>query len=61
MEPPFIVLMTAAVNEALQVSLDHLVGEGIHNGFYKKDLKRFQEPERIEEDKKKTLFDLIDT
>ena len=33
MEPPFIVLMTAAVNEALQVSLDHLVGEGIHNGF----------------------------
>lgn len=43
------------------MSLDHLVGEGLDNGFDKKTLKRFQELEHLEEDKKKALFDLIDT
>lgn len=43
------------------MSLDNLVGEGLLNGFDKKTLKRFQELEHLEDDKKKTLFDLIDT
>ena len=43
------------------MSLDNLVGEDLHNGFDKKTLKRFQELEHLEEDKKKTLYDLIDT
>jgi transcriptional regulator with XRE-family HTH domain len=49
------------IADALEVSLDHLVGEGVLNGFDKKTLKRLQELEHLEEDKKKTLFDLIDT
>jgi hypothetical protein len=31
------------------------------SGFDKKNLKRMQELEHLEDDKKKTLFDLIDT
>jgi len=37
------------------------VGEGLLTGFDKKTLLRLQELEYLEEDKKKTLFDLIDT
>ncbi len=36
-------------------------GKGMLNGFDKKTIKRFQELEHFEDDKKKTLFDLIDT
>ena len=46
------------------ISLIHMLalcGEGLLNGFDKKTLKRFQELEHLEDDKKKTLFDLIDT
>ena len=49
------------IADALEVSLDNLVGEGLLKNFDKKTLKRFQELEHLEEDKKKTLFDLIDT
>jgi len=49
------------IADALEVSLDNLVGEGLHYGFDKKTLKRFLELEHLEEDKKKTLYDLIDT
>jgi hypothetical protein len=49
------------LTDALEVSMDHLVGEGMLNGFDKITLKRFQELEHLEDDKKKTLFDLIDT
>ena len=38
-----------------------LKGYGLLNGFDKKTLKRFQELEHLEDDKRKTLFDLIDT
>ena len=31
------------ITDALEVSLDNLVGEGLDNGFDKKTLKRFQE------------------
>ena len=49
------------IADALEVSLDNLVGEGLLNGFDKKTLLRLQELEHLEEDKKKTLLDLIDT
>ncbi|MBN8786678.1 MAG: hypothetical protein J0I84_06275 [Terrimonas sp.] len=39
----------------------HLRQGDLLNGFDKKTLKRFQELEHLEDDKKKTLFDLIDT
>ena len=49
------------IADALEVSLDHLVGEGMYQGFDKKTLQRFKDLEHLEDDKKKTLFDLIDT
>lgn len=49
------------IADTLQVSLDHLVGEGLLNGFDKKTLQRFKDLEHLEEEKKKTLYDLIDT
>jgi len=49
------------IADALEVSLDNWVDEGLHNGFDKKTLKRLQELEHLEEDKKKTLYDLVDT
>ena len=48
------------IADALEVSLDYLVGEGVNNKFDKKTLK-LQEIELIEEPKKTVLFDLIDT
>ena len=47
--------------DALEVSLDHHVGEGALNGFDKKTFRRLQDLELLEEEKKKTLFYLIDT
>lgn len=49
------------IADALEVSLDYLVGEGINSKLDKQALKRLQDLENLEEDKKKTLFDLIDT
>jgi transcriptional regulator with XRE-family HTH domain len=49
------------IADALEVSLDYLVGEGINSKLDKKNLKRLQELEHLEDDKKKTLYDLIDT
>jgi transcriptional regulator with XRE-family HTH domain len=49
------------IADALGVTLDHLVGEGVNADFDKKDLQRFKELLKLEDDKKKTLFDLIDT
>ena len=49
------------IADALEVSLDYLVGEGINSTLDKHALKRLQDLENLEEDKKKTLFDLIDT
>ncbi len=49
------------IADALEVSLDYLVGEGINASFDKQTLKRLQELQNLDEDKKKTLFDLIDT
>jgi transcriptional regulator with XRE-family HTH domain len=49
------------IADALEVSLDYLVGEGINAHFDKKTLKRLEELELLDDDKKKTLYDLIDT
>lgn len=49
------------IADALGVTLDYLVGEGANSKFDKKTLKRFEEIEDLEEDKRKVLYDLIDT
>jgi len=49
------------IADALEVSLDYLVGEGINSKLDKQALKRLQDLEHLDEDKKKTLYDLIDT
>ena len=49
------------IADAFEVSLDYLVGEGQNASFDKKTLQRIQDLELLEEEKKKTLFDLIDT
>lgn len=49
------------IADALEVSLDYLVGEGINSKLDRQALKRLQDLEQLEDDKKKTLFDLIDT
>lgn len=49
------------IADALDVSLDYLVGEGQNAKFDKKTLQRLEELEQLEDSKKQTLFDLIDT
>ena len=49
------------IADAFEVSLDYLVGEGINASFDKRTLKRLEELQLLEEDKKQTLLDLIDT
>ncbi|MFH0757872.1 MAG: helix-turn-helix transcriptional regulator [Bacteroidota bacterium] len=49
------------IADTFGVSLDYLVGEGINAHFDKKTVQRIQDLELLEEDKKKTLFDLMDT
>ncbi|MFM7858294.1 MAG: helix-turn-helix domain-containing protein [Flammeovirgaceae bacterium] len=49
------------IADAPEVSLDYLVGEGINSKLAKNALKPLQDLELLEDDKKKTLFDLIDT
>lgn len=45
----------------LEVSLDNIGGEGILESFDKKPIQRFKNLDRLEDDKKKTLYDLIYT
>lgn len=54
-------LSAKKIADALGVSLDYLVGEGVNSKFDKRTLKRLQDLELLEEDKKSTLLDLIDT
>jgi hypothetical protein len=49
------------ISDVLEVSLDHLVSEGLLNGFDKKNLQHLHDLEHLDEDKKKSLLDLIDT
>ena len=49
------------IADAFEVSLDNLVGEGQNMHFDKRTLQRLHDLEQLDEDKKKTLFDLMDT
>jgi transcriptional regulator with XRE-family HTH domain len=49
------------IADALEVSLDYLVGEGINSKFDKLTLKRIEEIEQLDDDRKRILFDVIDT
>ncbi len=49
------------IADAFEVTLDYLVGESKSLSFDKKTLKRFEDLQLIEESKRNTLFDLIDT
>jgi len=41
--------------------MDYLVGEGINSQFDKQTLKKFQDLNQLEEDKKRTVLDMINT
>lgn len=47
--------------DALEVSLDFLVGGTQTASFDKKTIQRLEDLQQLEEPKKQTLFDLIDT
>jgi len=49
------------IADALEVTLDYLVGEGTHSKLDKKTVKRLHDIELLEEPKRNVLFDLIDT
>jgi transcriptional regulator with XRE-family HTH domain len=49
------------IADILDVSLDYLVGEGVNSKFDKTTLRRIEEIAQLEEEKKRTLFDVIDT
>jgi transcriptional regulator with XRE-family HTH domain len=49
------------IADAMEVTLDNLVGEGIGNNFDKRTLQRIQEIQQLDEAKRNVLFDLIDT
>lgn len=45
----------------MEVSLDFLIGEGTNSKFDKRTLMRIEEIEQLENDKKRPLFDVMDT
>ena len=49
------------IADALGVSLEYLVGETNQTSFDKRTVERIRELELLEENKKQTLYDLIDT
>lgn len=50
-----------SIADAFNISMDMLIGEGQNAKLDKKALKRMEELELLEDDKKRTLFDLMDT
>jgi transcriptional regulator with XRE-family HTH domain len=49
------------IADAFSVTLDYLVGDTTSVSFDKKTLKRLEDLQEMEENKRDTLFDLIDT
>ncbi|MGV6944281.1 helix-turn-helix domain-containing protein [Sphingobacterium kyonggiense] len=49
------------IADVLDVSLNYLVGASSQTAFDRRTLDRIQELEQLEENKKQTLYDLIDT
>lgn len=48
------------IADAFEVSMDYLVGEGINVSFDKKNLKRLQDIEKLDNDVKEKLYFVID-
>jgi transcriptional regulator with XRE-family HTH domain len=48
------------IADAFEVSMDYLVGEGVHISFDKKKLKRLQDIEKLDSDVKEKLYFVID-
>ena len=49
------------IADAFEVSLDFLVGDGTFVNLDKSDIKRLEDIKLLDEKKRNTLFDLIDT
>lgn len=49
------------IADALEVSLDYLVGEGINVHLDKRNLKRLEELQLLDKEKQHILYDLMDT
>lgn len=49
------------IAKAFDVTLDYLAGETSDMAFDRRTVERFQDLEQLEENKKLTLYDLIDT
>jgi transcriptional regulator with XRE-family HTH domain len=48
------------IADAFEVSMDYLVGEGVNVAFDKKNLKRLQDIEKLDNDTKDKLYFVID-
>ncbi len=48
------------IADAFEVSMDYLVGEGVNVSFDKKNLKRLQDIERLDDATKDKLYFVID-
>lgn len=48
------------IADAFEVSMDYLIGEGAHASFDKKNIKRLQDIEKLEDDVKDKLYFVID-
>lgn len=53
--------MALKIAHIFDVSVDYLLGEGKHASFDKETLKRLNNIENLDENTKKTLFNVIDT
>ncbi len=53
--------MALKIAHIFDVSVDYLLGEGKHASFDKDTLKRLNNIENLDENTKKTLFNVIDT
>lgn len=53
--------MALKIAHVFDVSVDYLLGEGKHASFDKDTLKRLDNIENLDENTKKTLFNVIDT
>lgn len=53
--------MALKIAKAFEVSVDYLLGEGIHASYSKETIKRLQEIENLDADTRAALFNIIDT
>lgn len=53
--------MALKIAHIFDVSVDYLLGEGKHASFDKETLNRLNNIENLDENTKKTLFNVIDT